>query len=38
VWRYLHVMYGRPPLGKGFLGASATDRGAVMYTASECGH
>ena len=31
-------MYGRPPLGKGFLGASASDRGAVMYTASECGY
>src|SRR5882762_10940673 len=31
------VMYGRPPLGKGFLVFRQTDRGAVMYTASECG-
>jgi hypothetical protein len=29
-------MYGRPPLGKGFLGA-ANASGAVMYTASDCG-
>ena len=31
------VMYGRPPLGKGFLGFRQTCRGAVMYAAFECG-
>ena len=31
------VMYGRPPLGKGFLVFRQRDRGAVMYTASRCG-
>jgi hypothetical protein len=30
-------MYGRPPLGKDFFGASADASGAVMYTAFECG-
>src|SRR3981081_3644417 len=33
----LSVMYGRPPLGKGFFGFRRKDRGAVMYTASRCG-
>jgi hypothetical protein len=32
------VMYGRPPLGKGFFVFRRTDRGAVMYTASRSGH
>jgi hypothetical protein len=27
------VMYGRPPLGKGFFGVSASGSGAVMYPA-----
>jgi hypothetical protein len=27
------VMYGRPPLGKGFFGGSASGSGAVMYPA-----
>jgi hypothetical protein len=27
------VMYGRPPLGKGFFGVSAIGSGAVMYPA-----
>ena len=27
------VMYGRPPLGKGFFGGSADVSGAVMYPA-----
>ena len=33
----VHVMYGRPPLGKSFLVFRQADRGAVMYTASRCG-
>jgi len=32
------VMYGRPPIGKGFLMLWQADRGAVMYTASRSGH
>jgi hypothetical protein len=31
------VMYGRPPLGKGFLVFRQTCRGAVMYAAFDCG-
>jgi hypothetical protein len=31
------VMYGRPPLGKGFFGVSTNGSGAVMYPACECG-
>jgi cellulose biosynthesis protein BcsQ len=31
------VMYGRPPLGKGSFGASASGSGAVMYPAFVCG-
>jgi hypothetical protein len=27
------VMYGRPPLGKGIFGVSASGSGAVMYPA-----
>jgi hypothetical protein len=30
-------MYGRPPLGKGSFGASASGSGAVMYPAFGCG-
>jgi hypothetical protein len=28
VWRATYVMYGRPPLGKGFLGVSANESGS----------
>jgi hypothetical protein len=31
------VMYGRPPLGKGIFGVSASGSGAVMYPAFDCG-
>lgn len=31
------VMYGRPPLGKGFFGVSTNESGAVMYPAFKCG-
>ena len=31
------VMYGRPPLGKGFFGVAAFESGAVMYPAFVCG-
>src|ERR1700680_4029816 len=30
---HLGGMYGRPPFGKGFVGASASGSGAVMYPA-----
>jgi hypothetical protein len=32
-WQPVDVMYGRPPLGKGFFGVSASGSGAVMYPA-----
>jgi hypothetical protein len=33
----LSGMYGRPPRGKGFLGASGGWSGAGMYSAFDCG-
>jgi hypothetical protein len=33
----LSGMYGRPPHGKGFLGASGGWSGAGMYSAFDCG-
>ena len=33
----LWAMYGRPPRGKGFLGASGGWSGAGMYSAFDCG-